>query len=247
MQVILGQANSAITNLKGRGKGKSLVVCGNGPSLAEAPLDRLKGLSNVEFLAINVPDPRVWPTQYWILLDSVNMLRPECAGFIPDYQGIVITNHVKKNVQFRHMVRILLHRGSGIGRDMLCGVRMGNSSGYVALQAALYMGFQDIYFFGLDMWKSEDGELWNFGENSGIRPETRLKMFEADAEYWNIGADQLTPDERAHIFVCSTLNPWPFVKKFTQLSPIKGVEKIIGPETTAADSAPAAEPASPSL
>jgi len=241
LQVIMGQANTSITNLHGRGAGKTLVVCGNGPSISDAPLEKLKGAPDVEFLAINVPDHRVWPTQYWILQDSVNMMRPECFNFMPSYQGIVITNHiVKKNVSFRHLVRVVIHRGGGISRDMLRGLCMGASSGYVALQVALYMGFKDIYFFGIDMAPSKDGEMWSFGENTGISEADRQKKFSPDAEFWDKGADLLTPEERAHIYICSTVNPWSFTKKFNQLSPEEGVEKILGTET-----ASPAEPAKP--
>jgi len=233
LQVILGQANTSITNLKGKGTGKKLVICCNGPSIADAPLEKLKGAPGVEFMAINVPDPRVWPTEYWILQDSVSMMRPECINFMSGYQGIVITNHViKKNARFRHLVRVLIRRGGGISRDMLRGLCMGASSGYVALQIALYMGHKDIYYFGLDMAASEDGEMWSFGENTGISEEERGKKFSSDAEFWKGGADKLTTEERAHVYICSSLNPWPFVKKFNQLSPEKGVESILGTETT---------------
>jgi hypothetical protein len=60
--------------------------------------------------------------------------------------------------------------------------------------------------------------------------EKRVKMFEADARYWGIGAEQLTPEERAHIHICSDINPWSFVKEFDRLTPALGVEKILGPE-----------------
>ena len=237
---ILGQADTTITNLKGKGAGKTLVVCGNGPSIAGAPLENLKGVPGVEFMSINIPDPRVWPTEYWLLLDAITMRRKECAGFIPDYQGIVITNHVKKPVAFRHLVRVLLHRSGGISRDLLKGIRMGGSSGYVALQVALYLGHKDIYFFGMDMAKSETGELWVYGENSAIDAEMREKKFETDAHHWDLGTKELTPEERARIHICSEINPWPFVKEYDQLSPEAGVEKILGPITTKSD-----EPAKP--
>jgi len=48
-----------ILGLKGKGRHKILVIVGNGPSISEISLEKLKNIDKVDILSINKPDNRL--------------------------------------------------------------------------------------------------------------------------------------------------------------------------------------------
>src|SRR5271166_950346 len=63
------EGQQKVLALRGVGRGKVLVILGNGPSLTEVDTTQLNGLSRVHTLSVNHPDLRVWPTTYWAFCD----------------------------------------------------------------------------------------------------------------------------------------------------------------------------------
>jgi len=213
-----------IKSIHGLGLGKILIIIGNGPSIIEAPLERLVGVPRIETMSINKPDERIWPTTYWSFFDLSQMRRHEklwdnYEGYI--FNSTAIRRQKNKSIQFKNIM------GQGWSRDLSKGLHIGRSSVYAAMQIAMWMQFAHIYIFGCDM-NSEgiNGQLHFYGVNPDVEPSIRAQRFHKEAEYYTNAAQVLTEEERAKFTFATDYNPWDFVKKFNQTTH-KTVDNII--------------------
>lgn len=214
-----------IKAIRGIGRGKTLVIIGNGPSIIEADLGRLKNKPNIDTLSINRPDERLWPTTYWSFFDNTQTRRHE--GLWSGYDGTIfnstaIKKQKQKSMNFKNI------NGKGFSKDAAKGIHIGRSSVYASMQIALWMDYDHIFIFGCDMNPDGlNGKLHFYGTNPDVDPNIRKSRFKGEAEYYEHAATLMTPEERAKFTFCTEYNPWDFVKEFKQISHKSAVQFII--------------------
>ncbi len=214
-----------IKQLKGCGRGKILVIIGNGPSINQVPLDQLKSNDNIHVMSINKPDVRVWPTTYWVFFDQSQLRRNEdiWAG----YSGIIFNSTAIKR-QKENSLQLKNLGGKGFSRDLTKGLHIGRSSVFAAMQISYWLDYVHTYIFGCDMNPAGlDGQLHFYGVNPDVDPNVRRDRFKKEAEYYDYAADILTEHERSKYTFCSSENHCGFVDKFNKLDHKTSIESII--------------------
>lgn len=211
--------------LRNKGKGKILVMVGNGPSIAEAPLELLKSEPHIEVMSINKPDDRIWPTNYWAFYDGSQIRRHE--NYWSGYTGTIfnstsIKKRKDKTVIFKNI------GGKGFSLDLGKGLYIGRSSVYASMQIALWMDFDKIFIFGCDMNpEGINGKLHFYGVNPDVPPEVRKNRFKDEAAHYHVGADVLNTDQRKKFVFCSEYNAWDFINKYESMNHKTAVQHII--------------------
>lgn len=212
-----------LRNIRGYGAGKILVIVGNGPSVLEAPLDKLKGNPYIETMSINKPDSRIWPTTYWSFFDQSQLRRHR--NLWDGYNGTLFNSTSIKEKQ-RNTIRIKNIQDFGFSHDLTSGFHIGRSSVYGSMQIALWLNFTHIYIFGCDMTEV-NGMMHFYGVNPDVPENTRKDRFEREAAYYDDGASRLDPIDRNRFTFCSSFNPWPFVNKFNKMDHVIAVDHIL--------------------
>ena len=217
----------AIKNLKGTGQNKFLIILGNGPSLSEIDTKQFKNINNLYLCTINVPDERVWPTQYWAFYDRSQFHKHKeryhsYTGTIFNSTGIKEPNI--RSIKFRHSP------GIGYSHDVSKGLYVGMSSVYATIQIATYMNFDKIFILGCDMNESVDINRTHFyGVNSDVEPHERRRRFVKEANWYNHMAENVDVSIRNKIVFCSKgINTWPFMNSFSSVTPAETVDFILG-------------------
>lgn len=216
-----------IKNLRGTGQGKYLAILGNGPSLADIDTTKLKNINSLFLCAINVPDDRVWPTQYWAFYDRSQYHRHKERYF--SYTGMIfnstgIREPNSKSIKFRHSP------GIGYSHDPSKGVYIGMSSVYATIQIATFMNFDKIFVLGCDMNDKVDvGRTHFYGVNPDVEPNERRRRFEKEANWYNHMAENVDATIRSKIVFCSKgINTWPFMNSFHSVTPSETIDFILG-------------------
>lgn len=210
--------------LRGKGKGRILAIIGNGPSINEIPLERLKYQENVDTLSINHPDPRLWPTTYWSFYDPSQLKRHK--DLIDSYDGTMFNSTAIKMYKSKSIKFNNIH-GMAFSKDLTKGLCIGKSSCYAAMQIALWMGYEKIFLFGVDMNADGiDGNLHFYGTNPDVNPEVRKVRFKNEAEFFGHAAERLTPEERIMFYFCSSYNNWGFTTRFNHMDHKKSIDFI---------------------
>lgn len=220
------QSKERIAKLRNIGQGRYLVIIGNGPSIGQIPLEKLKSVNKVDLLTINKPDQRVWPTRFWAFFDRSQINRHR--GMWDNFNGTVFNSTAIKeqkptSMQFKNL------GGKGFSQELTKGLHIGRSSVYAALQIALWMEYDKIYIFGCDMNPDGiDGKLHFYGTNPDVDPTVRAQRFEREASHYDVAADGLGHGERQRFVFCSKgINPWPFVERFSSIEHTAAVDHII--------------------
>ena len=208
------------------GKGKLLIIVGNGPSISEAPLEKLKNKPKIDTLSINKPDERLWPTTHWAFFDGSQIRRHETlwSGYNGNiFNSTAIKKQKQNSMQFKNI------GGRGFSRDASKGIHIGRSSVYAAMQIGMWMNYEQVYIFGCDMDPGGiNGKLHFYGDNPDVDPEIRKKRFKDEATHYDNAASILTPEERSLFTFCSLgVNPWPFLKLFSTLRHMEAVDEIL--------------------
>lgn len=212
-----------IMRLKNSGKGKVLVILGCGPSVSEVDFAPLKHHPLVDMMTINKPNLSVWPTKYWAFCDNSQYKRNKEA--FEQYDGMLI-NSGSIRAQHRNQVLIRNKPGKGFSRDLIKGFYIGRSTVYANMQTALYMNYDKIYIFGMDMCRVGD-KLHFYGVNPDVPESNRISRFQAEAEHYFYAAGLLKVEDRSKFYICSKYNPWPFVEKFNRLDHNNAVDHIL--------------------
>jgi hypothetical protein len=221
-----------IKKLKGIGTGRFLVIIGNGPSVSEVTdLSKLKGMSLVDTMSVNKPDPRLWPTTYWSFFDKSQFLRHESLW--DTYEGLIFNSMAIKNTK-RNSMRFSNKNGTGFSFDASDYIHFGYSSVYASIQIAFWMGYERIFVFGCDMNpEGLNGLLHFYGVNPDVEPEARKKRFVREAESYNFAADNLSEEDLERVYFCTEYNPWEFIKVFNGFShktAVSAIEKMCAEE-----------------
>lgn len=218
---------TAIHDLKGQGRGKILVIVGNGPSINDVDLSPLKAIPHIDIISINKPVANIWPTEYWLFCDVSQYKRHH--DLWDNYEGVIINTKAVPN-QKPKCVKLKSMHGKGFSYNLLDGVHVGRSSVYVAMQVALWMGYDSIYIFGIDMsvlWK--DGVMIThfFGTNPDVKPDIRASRFDEEAKHYDHASSILSNEDRQKFTFCSSMNPYGFVNKFKRLDHKVAVSNIL--------------------
>lgn len=219
------ESKQRIDKIKGIGKGRILIIIGNGPSINEVQLQDLKH-ADIDTLSINKPDMRIWPTTYWTFFDTTQFNRNK--ELWDTYTGIsfnstAIKSQNSKSMQFKNLGH------EGFSRDLSKGIYIGRSSVYSSMQIAYWMQYDKIYLFGVDMNpEGINGQLHFYGTNPDVEPRIRATRFEKEAKSYTIASEVLDEAERQKFVFCSAgINPWPFMEKFPSLVHTEAVNFIL--------------------
>ena len=95
-------SHNKLLALRGRYSGRILIIVANGPSINEVDLPRLSSIAKADFMSINKPDDRIWPTEHWLFCDSSQFRRhqglwSDCNGYIFNSTAI----HQQKNTSMQ--------------------------------------------------------------------------------------------------------------------------------------------------
>lgn len=211
-----------LEELKGSGKGKFLIMIACGPSVLEVDLTPLKELDYIDMMCINKPLSSVWPTKYWAFCDHSQYLRNKQA--FDNYQGLLI-NSAAVRARRENQVIINVKQGVGITRNLHEGYIIGRSSVYANLQVAIWMNYDKIFVFGIDMC-SIKGVLHHYGINPDVANDKRLERFKTEAQHYSRMAEVLSAETRSKIFFCSDYLKWPFAQHFNSLPHKEAVKTI---------------------
>lgn len=214
-----------IKDIRGVGRGKVLIIVGNGPSINEVELQKLRNNPLIDTMSINKPDPRLWPTTYWAFFDISQIRRNE--DLWNGYNGIIFNSTSIKRQKLTSM-QLKNLGGQGFSKDLTKGIHIGRSSVYAAMQLGLWMEYQKIYIFGCDMDPAGiNGKLHFYGDNPDVDPNKRKERFKNEAEFYEYATNILNDAEKSKFVFCSTVNNWPFVTKYNKLRHEIAVEKIL--------------------
>jgi hypothetical protein len=212
-----------INKIKSYGIGKILIIIANGPSINEVELNRLRGYNNIDTMSINRPDQRIWPTTHWAFCDpsqytAYKDLWETYSGTIINSTGI---SHLKENsIQIKNI------GGFGFSFDLIKGFYIGRSTTYANMQTALWMAYDKVYIFGVDMCEV-NGVLHFYGVNPAVPPEKRIQRFAQEAKYYEYAAANMSEADRSKFVFCSSYNQWPFVEKFNRLDHAGAIDHIL--------------------
>lgn len=210
-----------INEIKNIGIGRILVMIACGPSVNEIDVNQLNGLNKVDLMVINKPIISLQP-KFWAFCDQSQYLRNK--DVFNNYGEITINSNTvlaRKNNQ----IIIQAKQGRGVIKNINEGYIIGRSSVYANLQVALWMNYEKIFIFGVDMC-SVNGKLHHYGVNPDVPEEKRIERFKFEAEHYDRMAELLQDNIRKKIYFCSSYNKWGFVDKFNKLDHKKAIEEI---------------------
>lgn len=216
-------SKNKIRKLYDIGRGRILVIIANGPSINQVDIGKLRGLPRIDTMSINKPDPRIWPTTYWAFCDPSQYNAH--VDLWNDYTGTII-NSTGVSQQKENSLQIRNIGGPGFSRDIVKGFHIGRSTTYANMQTALWMGYDKIYIFGVDMCEV-DGMLHFYGVNPAVAPDMRKSRFQKESEFYAQAAEWLEDEARSKFVFCSSYNPWGFVDKYCKLDHKIAIDHII--------------------
>jgi len=212
-----------IKSIRGVGSGKILAIFAPGPSILEAEINRLSGISEVDTMTINKPDDRVWPSDYWMFCDRTQYNRNKDV-FHKFTRTIINTDSIK--TKHPKQVRIKTLHGKGFSLDMTKGFHIGRSTTFSSMQVAAWMDYDKIFIFGLDMCRVGK-KLHSYGTNPDVPEKIREKRFKNEADFYDSASKIMKKELRDKYYICSSYNPWPFVNKFNRLDQKEAVDYIL--------------------
>lgn len=213
-----------LRDIKNIGINRILVIVANGPSVNECPLQKLKH-PRIDILSINRPDHRIWPTKFWAFFDPSQLKRN--IELFENYEGFIFNSPSIKRIKPK-TIQVQNIMGKGFNRDLTQGIYIGNSSTHAAMQLALWMNYDEVYLFGVDMNPAGlNGKLHFYGNNPDVNLDKRKAKFAKEANNYSYSASILNADERRRFIFCTEYNPWPFVNEFRHMSHRQAVEFIL--------------------
>jgi len=212
-----------IKSISGIGKGKILVMLAPGPSILEAEIEKLNGIQEIDIMTINKPDERAWPSDYWMFCDRTQYIRNK--EFFHKYNKTIINT---SSIKASHPKQIKIKNlpGKGFSVDMTKGFYIGRSTTFSAMQVAAWMEYDKIFIFGLDMCRVGK-KLHSYGKNPDVPEKIRERRFKKEAEFYDTASKIMNENLRNKYYICSSYNPWSFVKKFNRLDQKEAVEYIL--------------------
>lgn len=208
--------------------GRVLVIIANGPSVLEVDTTKLLNNPRVDIMSINKPDSRVWPTKYWLFCDTSQLRRHH--DLWTNYNGCIFNSTMITDSR-PGTIFVKNIPGFGFSTDLTSGFHIGRSSVYAAMQVALWLGYDRIYIFGIDMGAvTVDGKemLHFYGINLDCTIDSRKKRFVEEARYYEDAARTLPIETRQKFYFCSSYNQFKFLDRFNKLDHHAAIETICG-------------------
>jgi len=201
-------------------KSKSIVIIANGPSRVEMALEELD--SHIDTLTINVPDMRVFPSTFWMMLDYNVVKRHE--DLLNDYKGKFLCSSAVLNKY--HGPHTLVKCKQGFGFSIRTGQKLfiGHSTTYVAAQGAFVQGYDKIFIVGMDIGKV-NGKLYEWGGNPYVSDSKRINRFIDEAKYWNWLSNYFPRSFRNRIYLCSKYLNYNWKDKFNKAYTIEEINR----------------------
>jgi len=221
------QSRKVLTSLRNIGKGKVLIIVGNGPSIIEAELEKLTDHPRIHIMSINKPEMRVWPSKYWLFCDHTQLKRHN--DLWQSYKGTIFNTTAIKQ-QRKNAIQIRNLGGQGFSQDLLKGFYLGRSSCFAAMQVALWMGYDHIYMFGVDMRSVRiNGEMKThyYGVNPDVQPKNREARFDQEAKHYDYAAESLPDEDRKRFTFCSSYLRYKFADRFGRMDHHKAASQIL--------------------
>lgn len=215
-----------INDLKNVGVGKILVMLACGPSINEVDFSPLFGHSKIDIMCVNKPNPKIWHhAKYWVFCDQSQYNRNSDLFYNCD-KTIINSTAVKARKANKQVV-IKSISGNGFSRDITRGYNIGRSTVYANMQTALWMNYDYVYIFGIDMCEV-GGKLHFYGENPDVKPTDRVKRFKNEAENYSKAFHIMKEDERKRFKVCTSYNKWEFADLFGKIDHKIAINIILG-------------------
>lgn len=219
----LDQYNASINRLRNIGAGKILIIVANGPSINEVDLKLLTNHPKIDIMCINKPDMRVWPSKYWAFCDQSQYNRN--TELFDSYQGLLINSPaVKARKQNQIVLRSI--SGTSFSKDLTRGFYIARSTVYANMQTALWMNYDNVFIFGIDMCLI-DGKAHFYGQNPDVKTDERVRRFSKEAENYAKAYSILSPEERGKFRICSSYNPWAFADMFGRIDHKTAIPEIL--------------------
>jgi len=98
------------------------------------------------------------------------------------------------------------------------------------MQVGLWMEYDHIYLFGVDMCavKINGKEVVHYyGVNPDVQPANRISRFDHEARHYSYAADSLPADDRKKFTFCSSYLSYDFAKRFNKMDHKVAVGKIL--------------------
>jgi len=219
----LDQYNASINRTRNIGSGKILIIVANGPSINEVDLHLLVGHPKIDIMCINKPDMRVWPSKYWAFCDQSQYNRN--MELFDSYSGLLVNSPAVKARKSNQII-IRSISGTGFSKDLTRGFYIARSTVYANMQTALWMGYDNIFIFGIDMCLV-DGKAHFYGQNPDVKTDERVRRFSKEAENYAKAYSILSPEERSKFRICSSYNPWSFADMFGRLDHKIAIPEIL--------------------
>jgi hypothetical protein len=204
-----------LMSIKNSGKGNILVMIACGPSVNEIDLSPLKNINNLKTMIINKPVDSVWPSNYWAFCDHSQYVRNQRA--FEEYTGLLL-NSIGVKARRSNQILISARQGKGFNKDITQGYFIGRSSVYANMQTALFMDFDKIFIFGIDMC-AVNGKTHHYGDGSNPDVETKIRIqrFNYEADHYMNASSIMSSEDRNKFYFCSSYNKFPFIEKFNKL------------------------------
>lgn len=190
--------DKALTQLRNIHNGKRAFILGNGPSLAIADLDRLKGeitfAANKIWLAFDETDWR--PTYYAVEDDlvfcqnyhQINLLRDTIKLFPTRMKSLMPA--VSDGIYFNLYYLPFFPERPLFGDDPRKALYWGSTIVFTHLQLARYMGIKEVYLLGVDFSFQVPGEIVKVDGRDRIVSAGEVNHFHPDyrsvGERWNV-------------------------------------------------------------
>lgn len=181
-----------IEDYKGIHQGKRLFILASGPSLSTldlTPLSRriVMGLNRSSLIYPN--------DQYHVTMDH---------RLFNDFPDLLQKTRCLFTLEGRPWgIPMKLLGSTGFSWDLAQGIYSGYTVSYLALQLGVYMGFEEIFFLGLDL-KHNNGNTHFFGAD--FRSLTHEKTeFPRMLKMLNFGAKALS-DSKVKVYNCSPVS-----------------------------------------
>jgi hypothetical protein len=213
-----------LLSLRNIGTGRILIMIAAGPSVNEVDFTPIKNHKFIDTMCINKPHPQVWPATYWAFCDHTQYLRNEEKW--REYSTGLIINSPNVTARKANQILIKVRHGKGFSQNIADGYHIGRSSTYANMQTALFMNYDKIYVFGVDMCEV-NGQLHYYGNNPDVAPDNRKGRFTHEADNYLHAAQALSPEIRGKFIFCSTYCPWKFMEFFTRLDQKIAIEEIL--------------------
>ncbi len=224
--IVQDEQYHSVMALKNVGVGKTLVMIACGPSTLEVDFTPIVGHKAIDVMVINKPFKQVWPSKYWAFCDQSQYIRNKEE--FDRFGGTLITSTAvaaRRRGQVIVKAKQILH-GNLFSKDLTDGYVIGRSSVYANMQTALWMNYDKVYIFGVDM-AEVNGSLHHYGVNPDVPPATRLERFKHEAKNYDKLATVLTIEIRKKFYFCSSYNPWSFPELFNKLDHKKAIAEIL--------------------